>query len=626
MCGIAGYVSSTAGALDKEASARLVKQMCDRIIHRGPDDFGVYSDASAAIGMRRLSIIDLETGHQPIHNEDQSVWLVFNGEIYNYRELRQDLEAAGHQFYTSSDSEVIVHAFEEYDTDCFARLRGMFAIALWDKRNNRFVLARDRFGKKPLYWARTSDGCLAFGSELKTLLPVPGIPRKVSNDAVYSFLTMGYVASPDSIFHDVKKLEPASWLELRDGKVSTGRYWQLDFTSKLQGTEGELAERLLSEIDEAVRIRLVSDVPFGAFLSGGLDSSVVVALMARNMKEPVRTFTIGFQESKFDEREDARRVATHFGTRHEELVVNPDAVDIVSKLVSFLDEPFADSSSIPTYLVADMAARHVKMVLSGDGGDEMFAGYTRYAKYLQLRKWSRMSLGTAGMLGALAGRILPGASGRRLRWVGSRMMRGFPADYITGVGLMAPEAAEAVLCTPPSHGARNFGAVAARYTGARATEVVDRICAGDMQSYMLDDILVKVDRMTMAASLEARSPLLDHKLAEFAAAVPVHLKMDRGVGKILLRRVADKLLPPECLQKRKQGFAIPLASWLRGPLKPMLMDTIGSRRFAQRGILSQPMFLEMAKQHCNHRVDYSEPLWLAMSFELWARKFLEEGG
>jgi asparagine synthase (glutamine-hydrolysing) len=619
MCGIAGIYSLASGRLPPVS---VVDAMCRAIMHRGPDDQGIYNDDRAIIGMRRLSIIDLASGHQPIHNEDQSVWLVFNGEIYNYRELRRDLEARGHSFYTHSDSECIVHCYEEYGTECFSKLVGMFAIAIWDKRHQRLVLARDRVGKKPLFYTTTRDGLFAFGSEIKTLLVVPGVETKIAPEAVWDYLLLGYVPTPRSIFSSIAKLPPAHYMVCQDGAVTTHSYWQLDFEPKWNADEPELVQRLQAELETAVRARLVSDVPFGAFLSGGLDSSVVAALMARNLGTPVKTFTIGFQETIYDETVDARRVARHIDAEHHELIVDPDAVSLLDDLVWYFDEPFGDSSAIPTYLVSKLAAQHVKMVLSGDGGDESFAGYTRYAKYRLLGNLH----GAAGLarrgFGLLA-KLLPAAASRRAAWIAYRLGQPYPDNYLTGVALMTPEAAQALIGGAPR--ARTaYGSVAHHFERSDISSGLDKILAGDMATYLLDDILVKVDRMTMANSIEARAPLLDHRLMEFAARVPDGLKTRHGKGKYLFRKAAAGLLPAECLQKKKQGFAIPLALWFRGELQPLMRDLLASRAFRERGIFNPAVASGLLERHVAGQGDFSEPLWLILVFELWARRFSDQ--
>ncbi len=624
MCGIAGIVAQPGSQL---ADAADVRAMCSQILHRGPDDEGVHFDGTACIGMRRLSIIDLSTGRQPIHNEDRSIWLVFNGEIYNYRELRAELEKLGHHFRTRSDSEVIVHAYEQFGTGCFERLRGMFGIAIWDAPRRRLLLARDRFGKKPLFYTRRSDGSLAFGSELKTLMVLSGWSREIAPAALAEYLLCGYVPTPQSIFSAVSKLPPGSWLEFAGGQLRIESYWRPELGPKLQGSEAELTERLAAHIEDAVRARLVSDVPFGSFLSGGLDSSVVTAYMAQNLSEPVRTFTIGFEESEFDESATARRIAEYLGTQHHELIVRPDAVQLVEHLAWHLDEPFGDSSAIPTYLVSQLAARHVKMVLSGDGGDEMFGGYSRYRDYLRLRRLQRGTLGLAGPAAQQLGRLVGGRLGRRVAAIGLRMRRAFPGDYLSGVCLMTPEAMTALLpgrAAPQSLlAAGAYGSLEKPFHGRDSLPVLDRVIGGDLGSYLLDDILVKVDRMSMACSLEARAPLLDHELASFALRLPARMKLRGGTGKYLFRRVAARLLPAEILSLPKRGFAVPLAQWLRGPLQPMLRDILGSVRFRQRGLFDVDAVAGLVREHCSGTVDRAEPLWLLLNFELWARRFLD---
>lgn len=619
MCGIVGAVAGRGGlGVDRELAAA----MCRAIEHRGPDDRGILYAPPAFIGMQRLSIIDVEGGHQPIHNENKSVWVVFNGEIYNYRELRKDLESKGHRFYTHSDSECIVHAYEEYGEECFARFRGMFAIAIWDQNNSRLVLARDRLGKKPLYYAHV-NGSLVFGSELKSLLLVPGVGSGVLDEAVRAYAIFGYVPTPMSIFSDIQKLPPGCSLRYAGDRITTRRYWSLTYLPKWRGSDEKLEERLLDLLEESVRIRLVSDVPFGAFLSGGLDSSVVVALMARNMSRPVKTFSIGFQEATYNELGDARRVAQHFGTDHHELIVEPQAVALVEKLAWHFDEPFADSSAIPTYLVSEMASRHVKMVLSGDGGDECFAGYERYEKYALIELMRKLSPRSLSRGLGLAGRAVPGAMGRRLQWLGERIGLSYPDDYLSSVALSTPKLADALLGLEGSSG-DSYGVVADHFRDIDELDPLDRVMKGDVSSYLLDDILVKVDRMTMANALEARAPLLDHALVEFSARLPVSLKMRAFKGKYLLRRVARHLLPESVLKKKKQGFAIPLAEWFRTSLRSMIEDVVSSQTFRERGIFDVETVRKCLGAHVLGEADHSEQLWQILTFELWAKRFLDE--
>jgi asparagine synthase (glutamine-hydrolysing) len=618
MCGIAG-VFHPRSALDLPSGT--VAAMCSMIRHRGPDDEGTYENAFAQIGMRRLAIIDLATGHQPIANEDASVWVVFNGEIYNYRELRERLERLGHVFATASDTECIVHAYEAYGERCFAELRGMFAIAILDLRRRRLVLARDRFGKKPLYTTTLADGTIAFASELKCFFALPGFQAALAAPAVSDYFTLGYVPGPGSIYERVGKLQPAHAAVFDAGGQRIERYWSLPFEPKLATDDGSLQQRLLAQLEDAVKVRLVADVPFGAFLSGGLDSSVVAALMARNLGTPVRTFSIGFDEAAYNELEDARRVARHIGADHHELVVTANAVALQPMLAWHFDEPFGDSSAIPTYLVADLAARHVKMVLSGDGGDELFGGYERYLKYRTLTRLRSASGGLAGpFLRTLSG-VLPASQRRRVRRIAERLALPFPDRYLSGVALHR-EADLARVLLPEFVRRRPYESVAGHFESQHGSEM-DAVFAGDIATYLVDDILVKVDRMTMARSLEARAPLLDHQLAEFAAALPLDLKIRAGKGKALLRQVAGELLPAEVLNKPKQGFAIPLARWFRNELRETLCDTLHTRSFRERGVFDAAGVQHCVDEHLDGTHDWSEMLWLVLGFERWARTFLD---
>lgn len=619
MCGIAGIASRGESPL---TDTRIVTAMCDQIVHRGPDDQGVYVTARAQIGMRRLSIIDLESGHQPIHNEDKSIWIVFNGEIYNFKELRRELERCGHVFYTNTDTECIVHAYEQYGYDCFSKLRGMFSIAILDHRNERLVLARDRIGKKPLYYTTTDSGHLAFGSELKCLFSVPGFKPVVSAQSTRQYFALGYVPGPGSIYDNVQKLAPAHYLVMEKGTIDVRRYWSLAFGPKWKEDEATLCERLLGQLDEAVRLRLVSDVPFGVFLSGGLDSSVVAALMARHMSTPVKAFTIGFSEDAFNELPDARLVAQHIGAEHHELVVTPDAVGMLSDLAWHFDEPFGDSSSIPTFAVAKLASAHVKMVLSGDGGDEGFAGYERYFKYMKLNALAAGTLGLAQPAVRLAAGVFGGRMGYRMRRVADRMALTYPDRYLSGVALSTASDLGPILSQDLS-GIDPFAAVRGHFQRLDIEHPMDKVLAGDMDTYLVDDILVKVDRMTMANSLEARAPLLDHVLLEFAARLPFPMKYNGRQGKYLLRQAAKSLLPTFCLHKRKQGFGIPLAAWFRRDFKPLMLDMLADRRFAERGVFNVAGIKACFDAHVSGQHDFSELLWLVLTYEMWARNFLD---
>ncbi len=619
MCGIIGIVAHPGAALPPESVSRA---MNTAITHRGPDDEGYFRDAQAVIGMRRLSIIDLAGGHQPVHNEDESVQCVFNGEIYNYRELRAELEGAGHRFYTQSDTEVIVHGYEEWGERLFARLDGMFGIALWDIKKRALLLARDRFGEKPLFYCEQADR-LIFASELKSLLHVPGLPREIDPAAVRAYVTFGYVPTPGSIYRGVKKLPPGSFLRFEDGRAHVERYYTLALGPKITLSERDAEEELAQRLDAAVKSRLVSDVPFGAFLSGGLDSSVVVALMARHLSQPVRTFSIGFREEKYNELSDARRVADHVGTEHHELVVEPDAIELLQSLVWYLDEPVADSSAVPTYLVAKLAREHVKMVLTGDGGDESFGGYNRYLKFLDLervRSFEPVASGAA----QLAGRFVPGANGYRLRRIAERLRQRFPDSYLSGVAVTRADASDELLGDAVrAPGSDHYGSLAEVTRAARDLDALDRCVSIDIASYLPDDVLVKLDRMAMANSLEGRSPLLAHGVVDFAVKLPRELRVQNRRGKHLLRRVAARYLPRDVLDKPKKGFGIPLGAWFRGPLKGLAADIIGSRAFRERGLIRPAAAERYLRGHLAGEADYGEILWLTLSLELWATRYLD---
>ena len=610
MCGIVGVYSPSLDLPDEQAFAAA----CATLRHRGPDDQGVFRDDAVMLGHRRLAIIDLNSGHQPIHNEDQRLWTVYNGEIYNYVELRDELEGLGHQFYTASDTEVIVHAYEQWGVDGFSRLRGMFAIALWDRQERALILARDPLGKKPLYL--TSQGKRhAFASEMKAIRALSGFTFTLDPEACRDYALMGYIPTPSSIYREVVKVKPGHAVVLKGETREEKRFWKLDFTPKHRADEDALLEELDGILNDAVRLRLRSDVPFGAFLSGGLDSSIVTALMAKHMDRPVKTYSIGFKEAAFNELSDARRVADHIGSEHKEHIVEADAVSMLDKLVWHFDEPFADSSAIPTFLVAEAAARDVKMVLSGDGGDEAFGGYERYLKQQVIERLRKASLGSAGPGLKLLGGALPSAFGARLRWLGARTALPFPARYISGVALSTPADAAGWLAMGDAERG-DYGAVERCFDHGYG-DPIDEMIHGDIESYLVDDILVKVDRMTMANSLEARAPLLDSMLVAFAAKLPNAMKMRGGRGKVLLRRLAARYLPEAALEKSKQGFAIPLDHWFRTDLKDMIADTLESRRFIESGVFDLKVAKTMLAQHLAGQKSHGEKLWQMLVFSLW---------
>lgn len=615
MCGIAGFAAAPGQAAPSPA---VGEAMTAAILHRGPDDGGVYREEAVLLGMRRLAIIDLAGGHQPMQSVDGRHVLVFNGEIYNFRRLRAELTALGNAFRTDSDSEVILAAYAAWGEAAVARLEGMFAFALWDRDRRQLLLARDRLGKKPLFLWESGQG-IGFASELKSLLALPGFPREIDASVLPGYFAFGYVPSPRSVFRNVRKLPPGHYAVFREGRIAETPYWSLESTPGFAGGEAEALEELHRRLAAAVEDRLVSDVPFGAFLSGGLDSSVVVALMAERMAMPVRTFSIGFEEARYSELSDARRVARHLGTEHHELVVRPEATALVERLVWHLDEPFADSSALPTYLVAELARPHVKMVLSGDGGDEAFAGYERYRKFLALERLGAVRPLAARGLG-LAGRWLSGQRGQRLRRLAERLSERFPDSYLSGVALSRPAELRALLGAAGDEG---YAALHPLFRPEDRRPLLDRIVEADIRSYLLDDILVKLDRMTMAASIEGRAPLLDHRVLEFAVRLPVFLRLRHGRGKYLLRQLARRWLPSDILDKPKQGFAIPLPEWFRGTLGAMAADVFASRAFRERGWLDPGVADRLLSAHRRGTAEHSEPLWQLLVLELWARRFLD---
>jgi asparagine synthase (glutamine-hydrolysing) len=599
--------------------------MCDVIRYRGPDDEGLFVDEGVALGMRRLSIIDLSTGHQPIHNEDHTVWVVFNGEIYNFRELRAKLEAAGHRFYTATDTEVIVHAYEEWGTDAIGRFDGMFGLAIWDRRTNSLLLARDRIGIKPLHYADV-NGRLYFGSEIKSLLCAPDLPRDIDLAALDHYLSFLYTPPEGSMFRHVRKLPPGHLLKWCDGRIEVERYWQVPVGESFNGSDEDAVNGLRDVLAEAVRSHLVSDVPLGAFLSGGIDSSLVVGMMSQVSGARVKTFSIGFDEPRYDELEHARRVADHFGTDHHEFVVKPDAVGILDRLIAHFDEPFADSSAIPTWYVSEMARRHVTVVLSGDGGDELFGGYDRYLPHPRVAAFDRFSPRGARWLAAAAATTLPhGAKGKNfLRHVGRDdrgryldSIRFFSADEKPA--LLAPAIRAALTGSDPE------AAAARRFERFGSLPWPGQMMRFDAETYLPEDVLTKVDRMSMAHSIESRVPLLDNNVIAFAASLPDAMKIRAGRRKHVLKEVAASLLPPEILNRPKQGFGVPLDVWFRGNLRELFADTLLSPASLQRGYFQQSFVRRLVDEHVTKKRDHTLRLWQLVVFERWNRCYMDAG-
>jgi len=611
--------------------------MMDVLAHRGPDGQGHYTHTFAgpagqghvSLGHRRLSIIDVAGGAQPLANEDESAWIVFNGEIYNYLELRARLQASGHAFRTHSDTETILHLYEEMGRDCVRELRGMFAFAIWDQRKRSLLLARDRLGQKPLVYCPIGADIL-FGSEIKSILAHPAAPRRLRLLSLHDYLTYQYVPHPHTMFEGIFKLPPAHTLLWRDGQTSLDEYWRPPFGPTVNITLHQASERIRHLLDEATRIRLMSEVPLGAFLSGGIDSSIVVALMARHMPGPVKTFSIGFEEKRYDELKYARLAAQRIGADHHEFIVRPDALEILPKLAWHYDEPFADSSAIPTYYVSQQTRQHVTVALTGDAGDEGFAGYSRYkamrlaAAFDRAPKWMRDWLAQCAWRG-IPDTLRSGTLRRRARRFLAALALDPCARYTRWCCAFDDELKSQV-CSPGMQAAvaafPSSRIFADEYAQVPGLDFVARTLFVDYRRYLPDDLNVKVDIASMAHSLECRSPFLDHKLVEFAATLPTRLKLHGMTSKFLLKHAFRDLLPKEILHRPKMGFGVPIAEWFRGPLKDLARDTLLAPAFFANGWFSQPGVRRLVDDHTQARRDHGYRLWALLMFELWRQRFL----
>ena len=627
MCGICGIVN-----LDRENHVKYtqIKRMCDALVHRGPDDDGIFVKDNVGIGMRRLSIIDLVTGNQPISNEDDTIRVVFNGEIYNYLDLRQALRKKGHRFSTNSDTEVIVHAYEEYGEDCPAMFNGMFAFAIWDDRRKRLFVARDRIGIKPLYYYK-DDKRVVFGSEPKAILQTPDVPREIDPLALDNFLTFEYIPAPLSIFRDIKKLYPAHTLSLHNGAISTKRYWHLP-VKHCAVSKDEICNLIRDYLQDAVKIRLISDVPLGVFLSGGLDSSTLVAMMSRATDQPVKTFSIGFEDSTYNELNYARVVAKQFQTEHHEFVIKPDAVALTEKLIGYLDEPFGDFSIFPTFLVSQMARDYVTVVLSGDGGDELFAGYDTYIANRTATHFEKLPLFIRKKIVAPVMRSIPPTSKKKgivnkaKRFVEGAML---PPDLEHVRWMIFLSSLEKNRLYTEEFSKRlqkedAYAFIRHYFDKARSFDLLNRQMFVDIHSYLVDNILVKVDRMSMATSLEARVPFLDHRFVEFAANIPGKLKLKGYRTKHILKQAMSGILPPEILARGKEGFSIPIKNWLKKELNPMMMDVLSPQRIKQEGYFCSEYIERLKNEHVNGIENHSHRLWALMIFEIWQDKYLKQ--
>jgi asparagine synthase (glutamine-hydrolysing) len=627
MCGIVGQVRSSGERVNRD----LIERMCAAQAHRGPDSRGVHIGPGVGLGIQRLRIIDLATGDQPIYNEDRSVIVVLNGEIYNYRELREGLERRGHRFATHSDTEVIVHLYEEEGVGCVSSLHGMFAFAVWDAKRRQLLVARDRVGKKPLFYSERS-GALSFASELTALMQDSEIPGDADHQAVDAYLAYGYVPAPLSAFGAVRKLPPGHILVQRDGETTLERYWRLDYANKRKFTDvRELHDEIRHEIRQAVRKRMIADVPVGAFLSGGIDSSAVVAAMAETSSEPIKTFSIGFDDERHNELPRARRIAQEFATDHHEFVVQPDAVELLPKIVRHYGEPFADHSAMACFYLAEMASQHVTVALNGDGGDESFAGYQRYTSNLFLHRLDRLPAAARRALAAAAARMRPNgtrhALSSRLRRLATASARDPRDRYITQLSVFSAEERRS-LRTPgyaaflgPSSADE---VILEPWREASGPELLDQLLEVDVTAYLPGDLLAKIDIATMAYSLEARSPLLDHEFMEFAAALEPRHKVRGMERKVAFRDALRGWIPDEVLDGPKRGFELPLASWFRGDLSGFAREVLLDPVATDRGLFEPSGVQSLLDRHVAGTEDNGRKIWALLQLELWYRHVLEQ--
>jgi asparagine synthase (glutamine-hydrolysing) len=631
MCGITGVFDCRGR---REIDRGTLARMNDAQHHRGPDEEGMHVEPGVGLGHKRLSIIDLSTGQQPLYNENRTVCIVYNGEIYNYQELVPELTNLGHTFRTKSDTEVVVHAWEEWGERCVERFRGMFAFALWDRNRDCLFLARDRLGVKPLHYALLADGTVLFGSELKSMLAHGGMSRDIDPLAIEEYFALGYVAEPRTIFSAARKLPPAHTLLITRGQPvpAPREYWDVRFAPGAVRTDDEACEELVARLRESVRLRMIAEVPLGAFLSGGVDSSTVVALMAGMSAEPVNTCSIAFSDPAFNESEFAQTVADRYHTNHRIERVESDDFDLIDKLALLYDEPYADSSAIPTYRVCQLARRHVTVALSGDGGDESFGGYRRYRLHLmEERMRAAMPMGVRRPLFALLGRAYP-----KLDWA-PRVLRA--KTTLEALGRNSVEAYFHSMCIMGGGMRRSLfsGALKARLGGYDAVQVFARHAAKaqtedplsliqylDYKTYLVGDINTKVDRASMAHSLEVREPLMDHSLVEWLATLPPSLKVRGQQGKYLLKKAMEPHLPSEVLYRPKMGFAVPLARWFRGPLRQRVRDALLGERLAATGFFERRYLEQLIEHHHSGRRDYSSPLWTLLMFDAFLRNVVDQ--
>ena len=631
MCGIAGKIYWSGEARVRKDD---IHRMNDRIKHRGPDDEGIYINPTGNVGLghRRLAIIDLSpAGHQPMSNEDGTIWIVFNGEIYNFQSLRPDLEAKGHKFKSSTDTEVIIHLWEEHKEGCLQYLRGMFAFAIWDERKKMLFLARDRVGKKPLKYF-IGKNFIVFASELKAFLPEQDVPCEVDYEAIHHYLTFQYVPTPMTGFLGIKKLPPAHYLTVNlSGDVprisKPTRYWHLNFENKLNIKKEEWRERIVHALDECVKIRMISDVPLGAFLSGGVDSSAVVAFMARHSAQPVKTFSIGFKEQSHNELPYAQMIARQYATDHTEFIVEPNALEVLPDLIYHYEEPYADSSALPTYYVSKLTREHVTVALNGDGGDENFAGYPWYPIHRFAHYWSRLPyfIQQCARTGTrLTGSVIKNTfTNRAIRFVNGAGETP-EVRYLRYFAYFHPEE-KATLYTPEFRlltSAFDSKQFFLRYfQESEASDLLDRALYTDINSYLPDDLLVKVDIASMAVSLEARSPFLDHKFMELAAQIPSSLKLHGREKKYIFKLALEGIIPHANLYRRKMGFGVPIEHWFRGPLKKYIQETLTDPQSLPCKLFNRASLNHLIAEHQHTHISHAYRLWSLLTLELWWRAF-----
>lgn len=628
ICGIYNFANN------KPVEEKTLRQMCEVIKHRGPDDEGFFFTQlpiSVGLGIRRLAIIDLETGHQPIHNENETIWIILNGEIYNFQKLRSNLEKKGHRFYTKTDTETIVHLYEEYGCDCLRYLRGMFAFALWDSRLKKLFLARDRLGKKPLYYFE-KNGNFYFASEIKALREISNFDEEINLEAIDLFLTYQYIPSPLTIYKNVKRLPPASYLLCGEkGIEKIFCYWEIDFRKKKIITFSQACQEIRSILTEATKLRMISDVPLGAFLSGGYDSSIIVGLMAENSTKPVKTFSVGFKEEYFSELKYAKIVAKHFSTEHTELIVEPKMTEILPKLIWYYDQPFADTSMVPSYYVAQVTRKYVTVALNGDGGDENFCGYLRYpaiklASLIPFELFGEKFYKSVGNFIPLVETTSATNKLRYFRRFISALGEPTPVRNVLWHCFFTNELKNFIYSDFMKQAIRKnaYDYLVNTYFQAKANDLIDKISYTDLTTYLPEDLLVKMDIASMANSLEARSPFLDHKLLEFTASIPSNWKLKGITTKYILKKTFKDFLPKEILQRGKQGFGLPIGKWLRDDLNEFVKSILFSENAEKREYFNQQNLKILVNRHLEGEEDHGYRLWALLVLELWHKIFVDK--